>query len=146
MPAPDLEVPTPADAIGYGCVVVPDLDEYQGFFIRDNDMTCRRETNTVMLFAMGSGAHPIGALQAVCVDAVLKKDWGQLGIASLALASLTKHKFFWIKASKEPEGTRSEMFPLKATTVEEARAEIDRLPEVIELKNHLVESYRQPRH
>jgi hypothetical protein len=145
MPRADLEVPVPEDAIGYGCVVVPELNEYQGFFICDNaDM--RRETNTIMLFAMGSGAHPIGALQAVCVDAVLKKDWGQLAIASLALASMSKHKFFWIKASKERAGTRSEMFPLKAATVEEARAEIDRLPEVIELKNHLVESYRQPRH
>lgn len=144
MPRADLEVPVPKDTIGYGCVVVSDLDEYQGFFIRDTEQI-RRETNTIMLFAMGSGAHPIGALQAVCVDAVLKKDWGQLAIASLALASLSKHKFFWIKASKEPEGTRSEMFPLKAQTVADAKVEIDGLQDVIDLKRRLMERLRGPK-
>lgn len=144
MPKPDLEVPTPVNTIGYGCVVVPDLDEYQGFFIV-NDENKWAEANTVMLLAMAAGAHPIGALQAVIVEAVLTKDWGRAGVTALALASLTKHHFFWIKASKEAEGTRSEMFPLKATTVEEARAEIDTLPEVIALKKRLVESFSGPR-
>lgn len=142
MPKPDLTPPTPESCIGYGCVVVPELDEYQAFFIRENE-SITREATTVMMMAMATGAHPIGSLQAVIVDGVLKKEWGQVACASLALTGLTKHKFFWIKASKEPEGTRSEMFPLKATTVEDARAEINALPEVIELKQRLMASLGQ---
>jgi hypothetical protein len=124
MPKHDLTPATPEDAIGYGCIVVPALDEYQGFFIRDNQ-NLNREATTVMMMAMAVGVNPVGALQAVIVECVLTKDWGKVAAAALALAGLTKQKFFWIKASKEPEGTRTEMFPLKATTAEEARLEID---------------------
>jgi hypothetical protein len=76
---------------------------------------------------------------------VLTKDWSKVATLALALTGISKMNFWWIKASKEPEGTRTEMFPLKATTVEEARAEIDALPEVIDIKHRLVESLRQPK-
>lgn len=128
--------------VGYGCVIVPDLNEYQGFFI-NNDEVLWREANTTMLFAMASGVSPIGALQAVCVDAVLNKDWPRLGVTALALASLTKQYFFVIKASKEPEGTRSQMVELKARSVEDARREIETLPEVIALKGRLMDELRK---
>src|SRR4051812_16113820 len=108
MPKPDFEVPTPDNAIGYGCVIVKDLDEFQGFFICDSKAIWP-DANLAMLMAMGTGAHPIGALQAVCVEAVLTKNWPQLGVYALALTSLTKMNYWVIHASKEAEGTRSEM-------------------------------------
>jgi len=144
VPKADLTPPTPETCIGYGCVVVPSLNEYQGFFINDTP-DLRSQINRTVGLAVMTGQHPIGALQAVIVDRALNRDWTRVGVTALALANLTKVNFFWIKAEREPEGTRTEMFPLNATTVEEARAEIDAIPEVIELKRRLVESLRQPK-
>lgn len=145
MPKPDLEVPTPTDCIGYGAVIVPALDEYQGFFIRDND-TIQPHATTAMMTAMVSGAHPVGALQAVIVEGVLNKNFGLVGAAALALVGFTKMKFFVILGNKEPEGTRTEMRSLKARTIEEARAEIESMPEVEKLKHNLIDGMRKKNH
>lgn len=144
MPKPDLEVPTPPNAIGYGCVIVKDLDEYQGFFIVD-DESLWRQANTVMAMAMACGGHPIGAIQAIIADGVLNRAWSQVAIAALALSSLSKHKFFVIHAAKEPMGFRTSMEPLKATTVEAARDEINSMPEVMDLKFRLLDALEGPR-
>jgi hypothetical protein len=130
-------------AIGYGCVVVPDLDEYQAFFIRDNKALWPRGHGRHD-HGDGSGAHPIGALQAVCVESVLTKDWGRVA-SPPSLSPVDQAQVLLDQGVEGAEGTRTEMFPLKAMTVEEARVEIDALPEVIELKRRLVEQLAQPK-
>jgi hypothetical protein len=128
----------PGVTIGYGAVILEALDEYQAFFIRDDEDT-RREATAAMMMAIASGAQPVGALQAVIVEGVLTTNWGLVGAAALALTGIAKENWFYIKASKEMAGTRTEMFPLKARTVEDARAEIEALPEVRAMKVRLRE-------
>lgn len=127
----------PPHTIGYGAVVLPHLDEFQGFFIVDDPALHKHAVMAqfTAILSMPSGA--IGALQAAIVEGVITHNFGMVGATALALHGITKVPYFWIKASKEAEGTRTEMFPLEAQSIRAAQIEINKLPLVMDIKARL---------
>lgn len=127
----------PPDTIGYGAVVLPHLDEFQGFFlVQDEDLNKQAVMAQMTALAINpAGIH--GGLQASIVDRVLNRDWHGVGVLALALWGITKEPYFYIKATKEAEGTRTQMFVLKAESVHDAQIEINNLPEVLAIKKRL---------
>ena len=127
----------PPGTIGYGAIVMPHLDEFQGFFLVQNEDLNKKAVLaqfTAMAVQPGS-VH--GALQASIVDRALNHDWPGVAVLALALWGLTKEPYFYIKATKEVDGTRTQMFPLKAQSIQAAQIEINNLPEVLEIKERL---------
>lgn len=131
--------------IGYGAVVLPALNEFQGFYLVDDPILHKDAVKAQMMAMLGGPDNIIGALQATVVESVLMKNALLTCTTALALHGITKMKFFWIKASKEKGGTRSEMFPLKATTIEQAQHEVNHLPEVLEIKKRLRVEMMKPK-
>lgn len=127
----------PKNTIGYGAVVLPHLDEFQGFFLVDDPALHKEAVMAQMGALMVQPKGVIGALQATIVEGVVTHRMDIVAAASLALHGITKQKFFWIKATKESGGTRTEMFPLKAESVQAAQIEVNNLPLVLEIKDRL---------
>lgn len=133
----------PDCTIGYGAVVLPHLDEFQGFFLVD-DPILRREAVTMQMMALATRPMGvIGALQAAVVEGIITRNFHLTGVAALALHGVTKMPYFWIKATKEPGGTRTEMFELKALSVNAAKIEVNNLPLVLEMKARLQTQMRK---
>lgn len=131
------------DVIGYGAVVLPHLNEFQGFFLVQSE-AIDREALKVQMMALATqptGVH--GALQAVIVEGVVTKNWSAVAAAARALHGVTKEPFFYIEATREFGGTRTQMHTLKAKTVEEAQQEIHNLPAVTEIKQRLIAEMHQ---
>jgi N-formylglutamate amidohydrolase len=127
----------PPNTIGYGAVVLPHLDEFQGFFIVD-DKALHKDAVMAQFSAiltMPSGA--IGALQATIVEGIITHNFPLVAATALALHGITKMPYFWIKATRESGGTRTEMFPLEAKSIRAAQIEINNLPLVKEIKARL---------
>lgn len=127
----------PPNTIGYGAVVMPHLDEFQGFFLVDDKAFHQQAVQMQMMALAATPVNVVGTLQAALAEGVITKNWALVGTAALALYGITKEKFFWIKASREAEGTRTEMFPLEARSVNAAKIEINKLPLVMEIKARL---------
>ena len=131
--------------IGYGAVVLPALNEFQGFYLVDDPILHKDAVKAQMMALLAGPDNIIGALQATVVEGIVTKNFTLTGTAALALHGITKMKFFWIKATKEPGGTRTEMFPLKATTLEDAQHEVNHLPEVLAIKKRLRVEMMKPK-
>lgn len=134
----------PPNTIGYGVVIVPALDEYQGMFIVDNEVI-RPEAIKLQLAAMMNAprSNPIGALQAAVVEGVITKNTQLTAAAAFALHGMTREKFWVITATMASGGTYTDMKIMAATTVEEARAEVEAMPEVVALKERLRGAIRE---
>lgn len=135
----------PEGTIGYCAVIIPALDEYQGVFIVDND-EMRPQSVMTMLTAGMTGGHPIGTLQAAMVEGVITRNMGLTGAAALALHGLTKESYFVIIGGKEGNGYRTNMVPLRADNIPDARMEIEAMPAVIELKERLRTEMQKKKH
>ena len=127
----------PEGIIGYGAVVLSHLDEFQGFFIIDDKALHREAVQMQMMALATTPMSVIGTLQAAIVEGVIRRNNHLVGVAALALHGVTQEPYFWIKATKESGGTRTEMFPLIAQSVREAQTEINGLPIVQEIKARL---------
>lgn len=129
----------PKDAIGYCAVIIPDFDFWQGYWIVQNDEMNKQavlmQMNAIM--AAGMGASPIGALQSAMVEGAIISEPAVVGAAALALKGMTRDAFFVVMGDREPQGTRTEMFKLKATDIDAAREEIQNLPDVQAIKDRL---------
>jgi hypothetical protein len=123
-------------------VVLPDKDDFQGYYIRDNDTT--KATATQLLgvsLAMQAAAkmESLGAVQAVLVEGAYLGRSDLIAGAALVLAEATKIRYFAIVAHRDAGGTRTEMLPLDATNVVTARWEFDRLPIVEQIKQRIAD-------
>lgn len=131
--------------IGYGAVIIPHLDEFQGFFLVEDAALDREAVKMQMMALATQPSSVIGALQAVIVEGVVTHKQHVAGIGARALWGITKEPFFYIEATKEAKGTHTQMHVLKATTVEDAQAEIHNLPQVIAIKQRLLETLQRPK-
>ncbi|ARK07518.1 hypothetical protein LAV_00143 [Sphingobium phage Lacusarx] len=137
---------TPPNTIGFGAVVIPSLDEFQGFYLIDDKALHQSAVMAQMAAViLGGPGGAIGALQATIVEGYIQKRQDLIAANALALHGITKKPYFWIKATIESEGTRTEMFELKATTPDEARIEVNHLPEVLEIKKRLRVEMMKPK-
>jgi hypothetical protein len=139
---------TDDDVIGYGAVIVSDLNQYQGFFIRDNE-AIRAVANELIrnsVMAEAEGFNRFGALQAAAVEAVLSDNQPLLGAAALALVAQGGHHYFVIHGVREPEGTRTTLVTLHSNTVDEARDEINNSPLIKSIQRRLLDEVTKNPH
>jgi hypothetical protein len=131
-------ISNPDGTIGYGAVIMSHLDEFQGFFLVQNEAVDREAVKMQMmaLATQPEGIH--GALQAVIVEGVVTKRWDVVAAGARALWGITKEPYFYIEATKEGGGTRTQMHVLKARSVEAAQIEVNHLPQVLEIKERLL--------
>lgn len=135
----------PPHTIGFGAVVFPELNEFQGFFLVDDKALHPYAVKAQMMALAATPNGVIGALQATIAEGHLLGRQDLVAATALALHGITKKKFFWIKARKEPGGTTTEMFDLKAKTIDQARKEVNHLPEVLEIKKRLRVEMMKPK-
>lgn len=128
----------PPGTIGYFAIILPDMDEFSGAFLID-DESREAEVNMTMASAMVSGSNPYGVLAATMVEGAMTGRQDVLAVASRAYSALTKHRFFYVVGHKEPGGTRTDIRLFKATTVDGAREELNNVPEVLEIKRKIME-------
>jgi hypothetical protein len=106
-----------------------------------------REAVKVQMMAMAVQPMNIpAAIEAVMVEGYITGKQYLVAAGARALWGITKKPFFYIVAHKEFGGTRTEMFELAATTVEEAQAEINRLPLVNLIKSNLKSKVTERKH
>lgn len=133
----------PADTIGWCGVVLPDKDDFQGYYIRKNDSTQATATQLMGLsLAMKAAADDIeslGAIQAVLVEGAYLGRSDLIAGAALVIAEATKTRYFVIIGHRDAGGTRTEMLPLDATNVVTARWEFDSLSMVEEIKQRIAD-------
>jgi hypothetical protein len=127
----------PANAIGYCAVILPKIDQWQGYWIVD-DPTLSQSAVQAQIMAMASGSHPLGVLQAMMVEASLHNNHTGVGVAALALKGMMQTNYFVVIGDKQSAGTVTSAQPLRSTNIDDARAEIDNLPEVKEIKQRLI--------
>lgn len=118
----------PNNTIGYCAIIMPAIDEYQGFFLID-DPTTFSQVNMMMLTAVASGVNAYGALQAAMADAALTGREDILKTAARAYSGLSKERFFYVVAEQvEGGGMKTEAIPFKAKTIATCRKELEALP------------------
>ena len=117
----------PNNTIGYSAIIMPDMDEYQGFFLVD-DPTTFNAVNMMMLTAVASGSNAYGALQAAMIEGATTGRQDVLNAAARAYSGLTKQRFFYVIGYKEEGGTRTEAIEFKARNIRGARKELESLP------------------
>jgi hypothetical protein len=148
------------NVVGYCGVIVPSHEFWQGFFI-DRRLEAeglktldrvRRELARIMPVA---GAQPetrkpvpgvadadqtlVGTLAATFVEGAVTQRHELVGVVSAALRALLKTDYFCVLARRDTGGTATEIIALRATTPDEARAEINSLPDVLAIKAKLTE-------
>jgi hypothetical protein len=131
----------PDDTVGYCAVVCPKIDFWQGYFICDIPELREGAAMAQMLslaLVSADQANPFGSLQAALTQCAIEAETGKVGALALALKSASKEPFFIILADVGLSGTTTQMIPLKATNVEEARKEIDDNFEVRQIKKRLL--------
>lgn len=124
----------PPGTIGFGAVVLPHLNEYQGFYIVDDPEINKKATLLQMTALATSAGRAEGAIQAVLVESIITKNETLSSYAGRALYGVTKEAFFWIEATREGDGTRTEMHVLEARSIQAAQIEINSLPLVLGIK------------
>lgn len=136
------------DVIGYGAVIVSDLNQYQGFFIRDNPAIREVADQLIQNAAMAEaeGINRFGALQAIAVEAVLSDNQPLLGAAALALVSEGGLHYYIIHGVREPEGTRTTLMKMHAKTVDEAQDEVNESPLVRAIQRRLLDEVTKKPH
>ena len=123
---------------GYCALVCPDLDFYQAYYINDTP-ELRQGSRQIKLMALSTAAmaNPFGTIQAVFAEAAIENNTGAIAATALALHS-EKKRFFYVIADKQSHGTTTSLHAISASTIDEAREFIEKLPEVIEIKERLV--------
>lgn len=129
---------TQGDKIGYFAAMVETLDQYQGYFIVDTP-EMRTAAAAAKTLAIMSGYNPVGTLQATIIESLLTEAHSRAGAAALALRDLTGHSYFVVMGTKLPGGYNTSMEPLVATSIDDARSEIERMPQVIGIKARLMQ-------
>lgn len=124
--------------VGYFGVIVESLNLYQGYHLVETPKI-RAAADKAHLLALMSGYSAIGALQAATVEALVWAKEGLAGAAGLALRDLSHESYFVILGQTQPNGYSTRMMPLKADSVEAARAEIESMPQVKGIKARLMQ-------
>jgi hypothetical protein len=137
---------TPPHTIGYFAVVVPDRDAYQGAFLIDDPSLHHRAVMMQMTAMMTMPDGAIGALQASVVHGCVTGDQTVMAAAALGLHGITKRKFFIITSTDMGEGLSTNMRALDVTTIEAARAEIEKDPAVVAINERRRTGKVKPRH
>lgn len=125
--------------VGYCAIVMPSVDHYQAYFIQDTP-DIREDSEKVRGLAIAHlmSANPFGTLQAAFAEGALRNHTGVVATISYALREVSGDDYFYVLAHIEAEGTRTSLHRLDATSVDEARALIEKLPEVLEIKERLL--------
>lgn len=134
--------PKPAAVtVGYCAVVLPHLDHYQAYFIVDTPSAraSALEMGLKAMLAMGP-ARSFGAVQAVLVEGALTSDENVVAGAGLSLRNTSGSNYFYVVATREAHGTRTELHKLEASSPDEARDLINALPEVRAIQERLLKS------
>jgi hypothetical protein len=130
---------SPSNTVGYCAVICPKNDFWQGYFIQE---TPEAKAGAISLMAVSLAtatmANPYGALQASLTQAAIEQKTGHIASLSLALRGISKSDFFVVIADVGIGGTHSRLVSLDANSVDEARKEIENLPEVQEIKERLL--------
>lgn len=124
--------------IGYCAVICPALDFYQSYFIHDDELS-REGAQQMKLMGLMSApvASPYGALQAVLAEAAIANNHGALMAASRALYTEAV-PYYYVLANKQSMGTLTSLHKIEASSIDVARAMIEDLHEVREIKRRLV--------
>lgn len=131
---------------GYGAIILPELDEFQGFFLTENEAIDREAVKVQMMALAAQPTNIAAAIEAVMVEGYITGKEYLVAAGARALWGLKKKSFFYIVARKELGGTRTELFDLHATTVDEAKEEVNNLPLVLQIKDNLRTKVKQPKH
>lgn len=126
----------PEGTIGYWGIVIPNLDEFQGFYLR-SDKDIDGMAIQMQFAAIGSGVNAIGSLQAAIVEGFVTGRQDIVAVAARALHGIVKHKYLIITGNRQPGGTTTDMVVMKATTIDEARDELNAHPLVAAIKERL---------
>lgn len=130
----------PADTIGWCAVILPDADQYQGFYIlRTDEAKAVAKDLVAVAWAISETkeAAALGALQAVLVEGSMTGREDLVGGAALALVDALARPYFVIVAHAEAAGIRTEMLPLDANDTQSARDAFEGLPVVGEIKQRI---------
>lgn len=121
----------PTGTIGYFGIVMPADLQFQGFFLVDRP-DLQKEATLMMMTAMSVQPMAVqGALQAALIEGYCTGNQHLIAVAALAFHGIIKDKFFLVRGERLENGTKSEMLPMEARTVEEAREELYAHPLVI---------------
>lgn len=124
--------------VGYCAVISPKLDFYQSYFIYDDEVSREGASQIKLMGIMAAPvANPYGALQAALAEGALTNNNGVIMAASRALYS-TDAPYFYIIADKQSHGTATSLHKIDASSIEDARAKIEGLPEVQDIKRRLM--------
>ena len=143
---------------GYFGVIMPDLFEFQGYFIyREFDViglrlleTLRKnakgKTSLVITPTQGVNAEDQAILGNICAIAIrgfLDKNILELGMAGAALKMLTKNSYFAVHGLQEGPGHLTKLEFLDAETIGEARKSLHSHPSVLGIKSALLDQLAQ---
>lgn len=136
----------PEGAIGYFAVVVPELDFYQGYYITgDAQLTAAGEllikSITPVIANQTSDLGDIsieGSLQAVIVDRSIRNDTSHMSVAAHSLSKICSENYFVVRGKLLNEGYLTSMEPLEASSPDEAREQINALPDVNQIRDRLL--------
>lgn len=131
---------------GYGAIILPHLDEFQGFFLVESEQIDREAVKVQMMALAVQPQNVRAAIEAVMVEGYVTGKQYLVAAGARALWGITKKPFFYIVARKEFGGTRTEMFELSATTVEDAQIEVNELSLVNQIKNNLRTKVMKAKH
>ncbi len=134
----------PPNTIGYFAIIMPEEGEFSGAFLTDDPST-NSAVNLLMAGAMASGVNPYGTLAATIVEGATSGRADIVATAARAYSALTKSRYFYVVGRKDSGGTHTEIREFEARTVGDARAELEQVPEVIEIKNRIMERLKDQR-
>lgn len=125
------------DIIGYFAVVLPREDEYQAFYLRQEDTAEGQATldRAVTAWRKAMGVNPTAqelrhTLAASLAEVYLARSLVGVAWCAHALRLALKADWFWVEAYPEREGTRTSIHLLAARDPDAARLEIRGLPAV----------------
>jgi len=131
---------TKPETIGYFGIVMPDDDEFSGMFLLKNPAD--EKAIMMMMFNVIPMPAPEGALSAIMVEGAMTGRPDLITIAARAYAAMFHKRHFVVIGYREGEGTRTEIRDLPSESLEEARAALNEVPEVVAIKRRIQESLK----
>lgn len=128
-----------SDTIGYFGIILPDENEFTGAFLTDgvvSDASVRK----MLGMATQLGDYPAGNLSAVMIDGVKLGRPDILLTAALAYAKWSECNWFYVVGHLTDDGTYTEVREFEARTVDEARTELEQVPEVLAIRERIAAS------
>lgn len=127
--------------VGYCAIVMPDIDYYQAAFIIDAPEAAATALSMSLAAMLKMGPQGVfGAMQAALVEGVLTSNPALISGAGLSLRNSSGNNYFYVVASKDAKGTRTELFEIEADSPEHARDMIHALPQVLDIQRRLAKS------